>query len=91
MIKGTAKRIIVVKSPDPKVFEEAIFIVREDYMRSKGITQAQLLADARRAANGYMGGIRTDKKPRPHTGLIIALSTVFGSSLAYVILKFIGI
>lgn len=91
MIKGTAKRIIVVKSPDPKIFEEAIFIVREDYMRSKGITQAQLLADARRAANGYAGGIRSDRKPKSHIGLIITLSTVFGSSLAYVILKFIGI
>ena len=30
VVKGVAKRVIVVKSPDPKVFEEAIFIVRED-------------------------------------------------------------
>ena len=34
VVKGTAKRVIVVKSPDKKVFEEAIFIVREDYMLS---------------------------------------------------------
>ena len=38
VVKGTAKRVIVVKSPDKKVFEEAIFIVREDYMRTSGIT-----------------------------------------------------
>ena len=34
VVKGVAKRVIVVKSPDPKVFEEAIFIVREDYMNT---------------------------------------------------------
>ena len=38
VIKGVAKRVIVVKSPDPKVFEEAIFIVREDYMKTAGVT-----------------------------------------------------
>ena len=50
MVKGTAKRVIVVKSPDKKVFEEAIFIVREDYMRTAGITQAKLMDEARAAA-----------------------------------------
>ena len=50
MVKGTAKRVIVVKSPDKKVFEEAIFIVREDYMRTSGITQAKLMDEAKAAA-----------------------------------------
>ncbi len=44
VVKGVAKRVIVVKSPDPKVFEEAIFIVREDYMKTAGVTRSQLLA-----------------------------------------------
>ena len=53
MVKGVAKRVIVVKSPDPKVFEEAIFIVREDYMKTTGVTRSQLLSEARRAAGSY--------------------------------------
>ena len=30
MVKGISRQVIVVHSPDPKVFEQAIFIVRED-------------------------------------------------------------
>ena len=29
MVKGINKQVIVVKAPDPRLFEEAIFILRE--------------------------------------------------------------
>lgn len=31
VVKGVARRAVIVRSPDPRMFEEAIFIVREDY------------------------------------------------------------
>ena len=34
VVKGISKRVIVVKSPDPKIFEQAIFIIREGFCRS---------------------------------------------------------
>ena len=50
MVKGTSKRIVVVKSPDPNVFEEAIFIVKEDFLgrsrRPDALKEAQKVADA---------------------------------------------
>ena len=50
VVKGTSKRIVVVKSPDPKVFEEAIFIVKEDFLgrsgRMSALKEAQQVADA---------------------------------------------
>ena len=70
MVKGTAKRVIVVKSPDKKVFEEAIFIVREDYMRTSGMTQSKLMDEARAAAGGYLGTLR--RRPRSKTALLVA-------------------
>ena len=30
MVKGISRQVIVVRSPDPKLFEQAIFILRED-------------------------------------------------------------
>ena len=36
MIRGITKRVIVVKSPDPNKFEEAIFIVREEFFPQSG-------------------------------------------------------
>ncbi len=54
VIKGISKRIVVVKSPDPKVFEEAIFIVKEGYLeRGKRI---DALKEAQKVANAYIRG-----------------------------------
>ena len=54
MVKGTAKRVVVVKSPDPKIFEQAIFIVREDYSGGKG--PADVLRQAQQVADDYIRG-----------------------------------
>ena len=42
-----------MKSPDPKVFEEAIFIIREDAISERGISAAKLLEEAQQIAAGY--------------------------------------
>ena len=54
MVKGLSRKVIIVKSPDPKIFEQAIFIVRDDYLSTQGIGQKQLLRQAQQAANGYV-------------------------------------
>ena len=56
VVKGISKRVIVVKSPDPKVFEQAIFIIREDFAGQSGISEKGVLRQARAAAEGYLGG-----------------------------------
>ncbi len=60
VVKGISKRIIVVKSPDPKIFEQAIFIVREDYAGETGVSQQEVLRQAQQAVSGYLltGGSR---------------------------------
>ena len=47
MIKGVSRQVVVVKSPDGKLFEQAIFILRED---AQGVTDEMLLKEARQAA-----------------------------------------
>lgn len=49
MVKGISKQVIVVQSPDKKLFEQAIFILRED---AKNVTQEALLKEARAATRG---------------------------------------
>lgn len=53
MVKGTSRRVIVVDSPDPKLFEQAIFILRNDAFSQEGVTAEQLLSEACRIARGY--------------------------------------
>ena len=54
VVKGVSKRVIVVKSPDPKIFEQAIFIVREDYPGQTGISERELMRQAREAVSGCL-------------------------------------
>ena len=49
MVKGTNRRVVVVKSPDPRIFDEAIFIVREDLFH-RGTSAEKVMSEARRAA-----------------------------------------
>ncbi len=48
MVKGVSRQVIVVQSPDRKLFEQAIFILREDAPQ-EGITDEMLLREARQA------------------------------------------
>ena len=52
MVKGITRQVILVKSPDPRLFEEAIFIVKEEALAREGVTAEQVLKEARRAADG---------------------------------------
>ncbi len=45
MVKGISRQVIVLQSPDPKLFEQAIFILREDAM---GVTEETLLKEAKK-------------------------------------------
>lgn len=55
MIKGLSHRIVVVKSPN-SIFEEAIFVIRDDVLAGKGADSAEIISEARRAANSYVRG-----------------------------------
>lgn len=47
MVKGISRQVIVVHSPDPKLFEQAIFILKDEAV-AEGITDEQLLKEAKR-------------------------------------------
>ncbi len=61
VVKGITRQVILVKSPDPKLFEEAIFIVKEEAMQREGVTAEQVIRQARKAADGYLKGNRIRK------------------------------
>jgi hypothetical protein len=61
MVKGITRRVILIKSPDRRLFEEAIFIVREDALHDSGITSDDILKEAQGVADEY---IRNNLKSR---------------------------
>lgn len=48
MVKGISRQVIVVHSPDPKLFDQAIFILKDEVVNNKGITDEALLKEAKR-------------------------------------------
>jgi len=79
MVKGLSRKVIIVKSPDPKIFEQAIFIVRDDYLMTNGVGQKELLRQANRAANGYVQeayGWRRFKNVHPIVSGLLGASSV---------------
>lgn len=47
MVKGNSRQVIVVNAPDQKLFEQAIFILRDGAVRPEGITDDALLKEAK--------------------------------------------
>jgi len=56
MVKGLSRRVIVVKAPDERVFEQAIFIIREDFAATAGVSEKEIMRQARKAASDYLSG-----------------------------------
>lgn len=54
MVKGISRQVIVVKSPDPELFEQAIFILRADALGREGVSDRTILRQARLAAGSYL-------------------------------------
>ena len=65
MVKGISRRVIVVESPDPRVFDQAIFILRNDILSvvdltarlSKTASYADICYEILHASETYMKGI----------------------------------
>ncbi len=51
MVKGISRQVIVVQGADPRLFEQAIFILKDEAVR-EGITDEALLKEARQAIRG---------------------------------------
>ena len=90
VIKGTASRIIVVKSPDPGIFREAFFILRDDYFLNRGISQEELLRQAQQSAEGYIRAHLPQSPPRRNAGRLLLLLAAAAAAVL-ILLKLFGL
>ena len=54
MVKGISRQVIVVQSPDRKLFEQAIFILKDSAVEQGGITNEMLLKEAKHLITGRL-------------------------------------
>lgn len=69
MVKGISKQVIVVHSPEEKLFEQAIFILNEKAVGQEGVTDDALMKEAKRLISGR----NAPKKRNAGRGLVWAL------------------
>lgn len=90
MVKGISRRVIVVRSPDPRFFEQAVFFLREDALHQDGVTADQVVSEAKRVAAGYIRRNKSSggKKRLPSGAKWCALG-VAAASLVWSLLLFL--
>lgn len=59
MVKGISRQVVVIDAPDEKLFEQAIFIVRNDALK-EGVTARALVQEARRVAKNCTSERKAD-------------------------------
>lgn len=79
MVKGISRQVIVVQSPDRKLFEQAIFILKED---APDVTDEQLLKEAQRAVRASTG---EGKRHLRSYGPVWACGGAFLTALAWLL------
>ena len=55
MVKGNSRQVLVVKSPNPRLFEQAIFLLREDAAEQEGVTPHELRSSTPHRGYGKSG------------------------------------
>lgn len=86
MVKGTSRQVIVVQGPEEKLFEQAIFILKDKAL-GEGVTDDDLLKEAKAAIRGdwthaggkkaYLYGAVWAAGGALSTGLLWLLTAVF--------------
>lgn len=96
MVKGVSRRVIVVKSPDPRVFEEAIFVIRDDFMSHTGLSERQIIKEAQKVADGYISkcvgrGKNASKKMALHVPAPFVTAAGAATGIAWLAMRFVGV
>ena len=81
MVKGNSRQVIVVK-PQAQLFEQAIFLLREDTVESGGISPRELLEQAQDIADRYCAQGLRKRHPKLRR-LLWALSGAAPVALAW--------
>ena len=76
MVKGISRRVIVVESPAPHIFEQAIFILSND--AAGGVSSQQVVEQAVRIAKSYA---RTHGAPPRRRRLTTWMAALLGGGV----------
>lgn len=83
VLRGNMRSVLVVPAPTP-IFAQAVFILRDDYFSTPGLSHQELMRQAKSAANIYCGSFAP---PHPRRIPIALISAASSSALTILVLK----
>lgn len=86
LVKGISRQVIVIHSPDPKLFEQAIFILKEDAVGQEGVTDEALMKEAQKL---IQSSGRRKKRRLSMYGPVWACGGAFVTGLVWLITSFL--
>ena len=84
VLKGSMKNVIVVHPPGG-IFSEAVFILRDDYFQTPGISREALLRQARAAAEEYTAGLHPTRAPRRKSVTLVIIFAVIAAAAVFML------
>ena len=82
MVKGISRQVIVVHAPDQKLFDQAIFILKDDAVGKEGVTDEMLL----KAANKLLHSAgRENRQKGIHWGPLWACAGALSTGLVWLL------
>lgn len=86
MVKGISRQVIVVHAPDQKLFDQAIFILKDEAVKKDGITDEMLL----KAADKILHSSSKGKKHKwVYCGPVWAFGGAVCTGLVWILCSFI--
>ncbi len=87
VVRGNMRRVLVLKPPGP-IFQEAVFILRDDYFQTPGLSRKALMREARAAAESYLA---ENAPSAPRTPSVALPSFLLGAACAVLALWLAGL
>ena len=82
MVKGISRQVILVHSPETDLFEQAIFILKDDALGQDGVTDDLLLQEAKKLIRASGNG---KKRKLFHYGPVWACLGAMVTAIAWIL------
>ncbi|MCL2082901.1 MAG: translation initiation factor 2 [Oscillospiraceae bacterium] len=88
MVKGLSRKVVLVKFPELGVFEQAMFVVRDDAAAKQGVSADDVINEACRIAQNHSP--RALRKGRSLPGLAYFLTGGASVGAAWILVALFG-
>ena len=85
IVKGTSRRVVVVRPEPETLFEQIIYIVRDDALAQPGVSEQEVLRQAANAVQPRMKRVPHPRRRRRRSRLTAALLWLSGVALTLAI------